>query len=115
MPTQIAAKVVETFHLPKGDIAVAEFLPLLPPDGDVGVGRALAIKLSHAAIVALGQIVDPAVDPAPVKIGSFSAAMILLAKMGVVPPARDPSGLRKPVVLEPITNSRTKVRACGAV
>jgi len=44
MSTQITVKVVEAFHLLKA------------PNGDVGVGRVAAIKLSHAVIVALGQI-----------------------------------------------------------
>ena len=44
MSTQITVKVIEAFHLLKA------------PNSDVGVGRVAAIKLSQAAIVALGQI-----------------------------------------------------------
>ena len=105
---------VKMFHLLKKSVSTAELVfPVLSPgpDGDVSEGRTLAIKLSQAAIVALGQIVDPAVEPDPVNIGSWSAERTLLLKIEVVPPTRDPSWLIRPVVLERRMNSRTKMRA----
>ena len=47
--------------------SAAEFFPLPLPEAPVQCGTAVAMKLSQAAIVALGHMVDPAVEPEPVK------------------------------------------------
>jgi len=82
-----------------------------PPPGAMEV--AVAMKLSQAAMVALGQTVEPRVVPDPVKMGLCSPGRIPFT-IGLLPESAtiEPSEVTVPLGLFPRMNSRTKVSAC---
>ena len=76
------------------------------------VSVAVAIKLSQAATVALGQKVEPRVVPEPVKIGLCSPGRMSFRSGWPSPPIVVLLPTTVPLGFEPRMNSRTNVRAC---
>lgn len=71
---------------------------------------AVATKFSHAAIVAEGATIDPAVFAVPKNIGSGAAGITFCARVEFVPPTVVPFERRVPRGFEPKINSLRNVR-----